>query len=70
MQYEFLHYVCPNEKFDIDKEDNLSMKYSSYYLCADTCEIVNVGGYHTMPYCMARVEVFPTEKVYGYGPAM
>lgn len=70
MQYEFLHYVCPNDKYDANKEDNLSMRYSSYYLCADTCEIVNVSGYHTMPYCMARVEVFPTEKVYGYGPAM
>lgn len=70
MQYEFLHYVCPNDKFDVTKEDNLAMRYSSYYLCADTCEIITVGGYHTMPYCMARVEVFPTEKVYGYGPAM
>lgn len=70
MQYEFLHYVCPNENYDVNKEDNLSMKYSSYYLCSDTCDIVSVGGYHTMPYCMARVEVFPTEKVYGYGPAM
>lgn len=70
MKYEFLHYVCPNEKFDKDKEDNLSMRYSSYYLCIDTNEIISVGGYHTMPYCMARVEVFPTEKVYGYGPAM
>lgn len=70
MKYEFLHYVCPNEKFDKDKEDNLAMRYSSYYLCIDTNEIISVGGYHTMPYCMARVEVFPTEKVYGYGPAM
>lgn len=70
VKYKFIHYVCPNDKFNPNKEDNTSMKYSSYYICQDTADIVSVGGYHTMPYCMARVEVFPTEHTYGYGPAM
>lgn len=70
VKYKFIHYVCPNDKFNPNKEDNASMKYSSYYICQDTADIVSVGGYHTMPYCMARVEVFPTEQTYGYGPAM
>ena len=69
-KYEFVHYVCPNEDYEPTKEDNNSMKYSSYYVCKDTRQIVSYGGYHTMPYSMARLDVFPTENVYGYGPAM
>lgn len=69
-KFEFIHYVCPNEDMDNRKIDKSGMKYSSYYVDVCSRKIVSVGGYHSMPYCMSRLDIFPTEDVYGYGAAM
>jgi hypothetical protein len=69
-KFEFIHYVCPNEDIDNRKFDKAGMKYSSYYIDVASRKIVSVGGYHSMPYCMSRLDIFPTEEVYGYGAAM
>lgn len=69
-KFEFIHYVCPNEDIDDKKFDKAGMKYSSYYIDVTNRKIVSAGGYHSMPYCMSRLDIFPTEDVYGYGAAM
>lgn len=69
-KWKFIHYVCPNDDIQDGKYDRSGMKYESFYVNVDKKQIVSVGGYHSMPYTMPRIEVFPTIEVYGYGPAM
>jgi hypothetical protein len=45
------------------------MRFSSYYICLGSREIVSEGGFRTFPYAVGRYTAEPKE-VYGYSPAM
>lgn len=65
-KFEFLHCVKPNDGDDRDKRD---MAFESYYVCLDSKEIVEEGGYRSFPYALGRYITTPGET-YGRGPAM
>ncbi|WP_276971527.1 portal protein [Tatumella ptyseos] len=73
-KFDFIHRVCPNDEIQFTdegepKKDHTGMPWSSYYLTKDGMKIVSQGGYHTMPYCIARYYKSPGET-YGRGPGM
>ncbi|GAA0494782.1 portal protein [Tatumella punctata] len=73
-KFEFIHRVCPNDEIQFTdagepKQDHTGMPWASYYLTKEGRKIVQQGGYHTMPYCIARYYKSPGET-YGRGPGM
>jgi hypothetical protein len=63
---EFLHCVKPNEEYDPTKAAK-RRPFASYYICKTIQEIVEEGGYFTMPYVFSRFSTAPRET-YGRGP--
>jgi hypothetical protein len=68
-QFEFLHCVKPREDVSAAYKMPRDMPLVSYYVCVDTKDIVEDGGYYTMPYSIGRYITSPME-VYGRSPAM
>lgn len=62
---EWLHVVMPSKK----QKDGFSAKnFLSFYVHVKSKQIVEEGGYGTMPYIFFRDKLFPFSN-YGYGPA-
>jgi hypothetical protein len=66
-KYQFIHYVCPREDFDLKKKDNLNKPFASFYVCRDGQEIVKESGFDYIPYKVARF-VTGNDEVYGRSP--
>lgn len=66
-EYEVIHCVTPR----VSKTDNRykgTMRFESCWICRDTQEIIEEGGYRTFPYHCSRWIKLPKEP-YGRGPA-
>ena len=63
---EYLHIVMPDDHFDQRKPT--TRRFKSVYLLIDGGDIIEEGGYDTMPYIVSRFSLSPTEA-YGRGPA-
>lgn len=68
-EHEFVHRVRPNVSFDPEALDDRSMAFESVYLSVTGKEVLETGGFQTMPYPTSRHEIAPNE-VYGRSPAM
>lgn len=68
-EFEFLHYVGPNEDIEFGRSDFRGMPFASFYVSIEGADIVGEGGYNTFPYAASRYEQAPNE-VYGRSPAM
>ena len=69
-QFKFLHVIQPNPDYDPDRFDAMGMPYASYYLAdCDKENILQRGGYGSLPIAVSRYVTAPTEK-YGRSPAM
>jgi hypothetical protein len=66
--YEWLHVVKPRREPESGRKDYKGMAWESCYLCYQPLQIVEEGGYRTMPYATSRFIVGPRE-VYGRSPA-
>lgn len=67
-EFDFLHCVKDNRAYDPSRRDYRGMRYSSYYLACGINELIQEGGYRTMPYLFSRFSTAPRET-YGRGPA-
>lgn len=65
---KLLHVVRPNEDYDGVRVGALNLPFSSYYCEVETKHIIDVGGYHEMPYKITRWSKFIGE-MYGRSPA-
>jgi hypothetical protein len=68
-EFEFLHYVCPRMDIDPSRLDYKKMPWMSAYVSIEGKELIEEGGYNTLPYIASRYEQSPNE-VYGRSPAM
>lgn len=68
-KFDFIHCVKPNEERKGGDRSYRGMEYASYYVCLDSRDIVEEGGYRTMPYALGRYITTPGET-YGRSPAM
>lgn len=66
-EFEFIHCVRPADDYDPERLDYRGMRYRSYYLVCGEGEIIDEGGYRTMPYIFSRFTTAPGET-YGRGP--
>jgi hypothetical protein len=67
--HEFVDVVLPNDAPDRMAWNYRGMRFSSYYICLRSWEIVSEGGFRTFPYAVGRYTTGPKE-VYGRSPAM
>jgi hypothetical protein len=67
-RFKFLHVVRKNEERVPGRADYRGMRFWACYVAMETREIIEEGGYRTMPYCVARY-VTTAGEVYGRGPA-
>lgn len=65
-EFEFIHCVKPNDEGD---KDARGMAYVSYYIAREARQIVQAGGYRTMPYIVSRLRT-TAKEIYGRSPAM
>ncbi|WP_282984546.1 portal protein [Cronobacter dublinensis] len=73
-KFDFIHRVWPNDKIRYGENGEPvpgpdGMPWKSVYISVSGKKIVRQGGYHTMPYCIARYYKSPGET-YGRGPGM
>lgn len=66
-EIRFLHCVTRRSERDITKKGKDNMPWASYYICRETFDIVDEGGYEENPYIIPRFSVIPGET-YGRGP--
>lgn len=67
--FNFLHHVVPNKERDPSMLGAKGMKFASTYLCIEGKNILQEGGYRTLPITASRYDQAPGE-VYGRSPAM
>lgn len=65
--HEFVHAVMPNEDYNAERADKSGMRYSSFWVYVASRELVREGGYHEMPYHIARFSK-GTDELWGRGP--
>lgn len=65
--FEFVHAVYPREEYDGSKRDSKNMPFASCYVSLADKKIVSEGGFHEMPYLVARWSKDAGET-YGRGP--
>ena len=68
-QHEYVHVVRPYKYQDTNAIGPLGWPWESAYICTDSKELVDTGGYKQMPYMYSRYTVNPKET-YGRSPAM
>lgn len=72
-KFDFIHRVAPNDNIRYANGEPVpgpdGMPWTSTYISVSGKKIVRKGGYHTMPYCIARYYKSPGET-YGRGPGM
>jgi len=67
--FDFIHCVMPNGERVPGRKDFRGMAFSSHYISLEGRQVVQEGGYHTMPYAVGRYVTGPKE-IYGRSPAM
>lgn len=67
-EYDFIHCVKARSELDPTRRDYRGMPLVSYYLAQTYQQVIDEGGYRTMPYLFSRFTTAPRE-VYGRGPA-
>lgn len=67
--FEFLHCVQPNSEIKPGRKDYRGMNFASFYISIEDRDIVQEGGFRTMPYACGRYVTGPKE-IYGRSPAM
>ena len=67
--FRILHCVRPTTDDDPPISAYKRWPFLSWYLCRDTDEAMEEGGYDSMPYAIGRFDQAPYE-IYGRGPAM
>lgn len=68
-EFRFLHCVKPRGDIDVTRMDAKGMPFVSFYVCVETREVIEEGGYRAMPYSVGRYDLLPGE-VYGRSPCM
>lgn len=68
-QFDFFHYVVPNQDYDSRRIDHGGMKFKSCYVSLEGRALMRESGYHTLPLAASRYDQAPNE-VYGRSPAM
>lgn len=68
-EHRYLHAVFPNDDHDPDSLASDKRAFVAYEVCLDSCQIMETGSYHELPYMWSRYTVNPAE-MYGRGPAM
>lgn len=68
-EHRYLHVVMPNDRYVIGSKVVERARFVAWELCTDDKTVLEVSGYHEMPYIWSRYTVMPGEK-YGRGPAM
>jgi hypothetical protein len=66
-KYQFIHYICPREDYDVSKKDAKNKPFASIYVCREGDAIVKEGGFDYNPYKVARF-VTGNDEVYGRSP--
>jgi hypothetical protein len=65
----FIHCVEPRSDLDVNRMDYKGMKYASWYVSVEGKEMIDEGGYRTMPYIVFRYSTTAGED-YGRCPVM
>lgn len=68
-EFRFLHVVKPSTEVDVNRRDYRGMQFASMYVCFETRDVIEVGGFRTFPYSVGRYDLNPGE-VYGRSPCM
>lgn len=68
-QFEMLHAVFPNAEVKPHAMDHRRLAWASFWVLVDGAELVDVGGFGTMPYIASRYISEPGE-IYGWSPAL
>ena len=68
-EWKFFHAVYPRKGYNEQRLDTMNMPFESCYVCLDTKEIVEEGGFKSFPYHVPRWSKLASE-VYGRSPAM
>lgn len=68
-EFRFIHCVKPRADADVSRKDYRGMEFVSYYICIETREVIDEGGFRTFPYAVGRYDLLPGE-VYGRSPCM
>lgn len=68
-EYEIIHCVRPRSDRDPRRIDFKGMPYESLYICKKHQQVLDEGGYLSMPYIVSRYVTIPGE-CYGRSPAM
>jgi len=69
MTFNFVHRVVPRTDYDPQRIDSKGMPWASYYISLEGKNLLEEGGYHTMPMAVSRYDQTPGE-MYGRSPAM
>lgn len=67
-EFEFIHCVKPQDDYDPGRRDYRGMRFGSYYVAMCGQDVIDRGGYRTMPYLTTRFRTAARET-YGRGPA-
>jgi Bacteriophage head to tail connecting protein len=68
-EFRFLHVVKPATEVDVNRRDYRGMEFASLYICFETRDVIEVGGFRSFPYPVGRYDLNPGE-VYGRSPCM
>lgn len=67
-EFDFIHCVKPRRDYDRQRADYRGKPWASYYVACCEQQVIEEGGYRTMPYLFSRFSTAPRE-IYGRGPA-
>ena len=67
-RFDIIHCVRPNEGFEKDSRQSIKLPFVSYYVAVEDKVIIEVGGFHEMPYVVPRWSKVVGE-LYGNSPA-
>lgn len=66
--FDIIHCVKPNSEVDRESRKNTKLPYVSYYVALEDKEIIDISGFHEMPYLVPRWAKLIGET-YGRSPA-
>ena len=68
-EFDLIHRVCENLEIDPRRKDYAGKRFLGYYALTQEEQILDMAGFNTMPYIVARYRV-NAKEVYGRGPVM
>lgn len=68
-KFDVMNYVCPRDKRDVSKKDNVNMQYMSIWIVPEEEHKLSESGFTSNPYEFERFWVHSGD-IYGYSPAM